>query len=49
MFQTFLELSVFFWKQKKYWMIPLAAMMLLLGALQVLQGTAFAPFIYALF
>jgi hypothetical protein len=49
MLQTLAELSAFFWKQKKYWMIPLVAMMVLLGALQILQGTAFAPFIYALF
>jgi hypothetical protein len=49
MVETLHELMVFFWRQRKLWMIPLVAMMVLLGVLQLLQGTAFAPFIYALF
>ncbi len=37
-------------QQKKWWLLPLAVVLLLLGALIVLtQGSALAPFIYALF
>jgi hypothetical protein len=36
--------------RKKYWMLPLILMTLLIGALLVLaQGSAIAPFIYTLF
>ncbi|WP_292528818.1 DUF5989 family protein [Methylocystis sp.] len=35
--------------RKKYWMAPVLVIMLLIGALIVLQGTAVAPFIYTLF
>lgn len=36
--------------RKKYWLLPVIILMLLLGALIVLaQGTAIAPFIYTLF
>jgi hypothetical protein len=36
--------------QKKWWLLPLVVVLLLLGGLIVLtQGTALAPFIYALF
>jgi hypothetical protein len=36
--------------RKKYWLIPLFGMMLILGALLVLaKGSAIAPFIYTLF
>jgi len=36
--------------RKKYWLLPIMLMMLLLGALIVLaQGSAVAPFIYTLF
>ena len=43
-----------FWKflraRKKYWLMPILIMMVLLGALIVLaQGSAVAPFIYTLF
>jgi hypothetical protein len=34
---------------KKYWLIPLLAVLLLMGALIILGGTAAAPFIYTLF
>ncbi len=34
---------------KKYWLIPLLIMLLILGLLIVLGGTAAAPFIYTLF
>lgn len=37
-------------QQRKWWLLPLAVVLLLLGALIVLtQGSALAPFIYALF
>ena len=37
-------------ERKKWWVLPIAAILLLLGALIVLtQGSALAPFIYALF
>lgn len=36
--------------RKKYWLLPIILVMLLLGTLIVLaQGSAVAPFIYALF
>ena len=36
--------------QKKWWVLPIAIALLLLGAIIVLtQGSALAPFIYALF
>jgi hypothetical protein len=36
--------------RKKYWLLPILLMVLLLGALIVLtQGSAFAPFIYTIF
>jgi hypothetical protein len=34
---------------KKWWIIPIVLVMLLLGALVVLGGTGAAPFIYTLF
>jgi hypothetical protein len=34
---------------KKYWLIPLLLILLALGALVLLGGTAAAPFIYSLF
>jgi len=37
-------------ERKKWWVLPIAVVLLLLGALIVLtQGSALAPFIYALF
>lgn len=37
-------------EQKKWWILPLAGALLLFGVLIVLaQGSALAPFIYALF
>ena len=48
---TFLkELWGFMRSRKKYWLMPIVVMMVLLGALIVLaQGSAVAPFIYTLF
>jgi hypothetical protein len=44
------ELWRFMRVRKKYWMIPIILLMLLVGSLVVLtQGSAVAPFIYTLF
>jgi len=44
------ELWAFLKARKKFWLAPIIAIMLLLGALIVLaQGSAIAPFIYTLF
>ena len=44
------ELWAFMRARKKYWLIPIIIMMVILGALIVLaQGSAVAPFIYTLF
>jgi hypothetical protein len=34
---------------KKYWLVPIIVVLLALGLLVVLSGTAAAPFIYTLF
>jgi len=44
-----LELWDYLKTRKKYWIAPVLVIMLLIGALIVLQGTAVAPFIYTLF
>lgn len=44
------ELWAFMKARKKFWMLPIMAMMVLLGGLIVLtKGSAVAPFIYTLF
>jgi hypothetical protein len=44
------ELWAFVKVRKKYWLLPIMAMMVLFGGLVVLaKGTAVAPFIYTLF
>ena len=44
------ELWEFLRMRKKFWLLPILAVMLLMGALLVLaQGSAIAPFIYTLF
>jgi len=44
------EFFLFLVERKKYWLIPLAVILLLLSLLVVLsQGTALAPFIYSIF
>ena len=52
--EAFLELIVDIWDflkvRKKYWLVPIIFSLLLIGALIVLtEGTAVAPFIYAIF
>lgn len=44
------ELWAFVRTRKKFWMLPILIVMLLIGGLLVLaQGSAVAPFIYTLF
>ena len=43
------ELWSFVRNRKKYWLIPIIVVLLLLGVLVFLSGTAAAPFIYTLF
>jgi hypothetical protein len=50
MIEFMTDLWGFMKERKKFWMAPIIAVMLLLGALIVLsQGSAVAPFIYTLF
>lgn len=44
------ELWAFMKARKKFWLLPIVIVLLLLGGLLVLaQGSAIAPFIYTLF
>jgi hypothetical protein len=44
------ELWAFARARKKFWLVPILAIMILMGAMFVLaQGSAIAPFIYSLF
>jgi hypothetical protein len=44
------ELWAFLRERKKFWMVPILLVMVMLGALIVMtQGSAVAPFIYTLF
>jgi hypothetical protein len=50
MFELLKDISGFMMKRKKFWLLPVIVVMILLGALLVLgQGSAVAPFIYTLF
>ncbi len=50
MFELFQDLFAFMRERKKYWLLPVVVILVLLGALLVLaQGSAIAPFIYTLF
>ena len=50
MFSTVRELIAFLWTRRKFWMVPLVLVMLLIGAAQIVShGSAIGPFIYALF
>jgi len=45
-----MELWAFMKERKKFWLLPIVTVLLLLGSLIVLtQGSAVAPFIYTLF
>ncbi len=44
------EIYTFMRTRKKYWLLPIMVMMVILGGLIVMaQGSAVAPFIYTLF
>jgi hypothetical protein len=44
------ELWLFMRERKKFWLLPIVVVLVLVGGLVVLtQGTAVAPFIYTLF
>lgn len=43
------ELWLLLRHNKKYWMLPILVLLLVLGALIILGGSAAAPFIYRLF
>lgn len=43
------ELWAMLTQRKKYWLIPIVVVLLLLGVLAFLSGTSAAPFIYTLF
>ncbi len=44
------ELWMFLKERKKFWLLPIILMMLLLGGILILaQGSVVAPFIYTLF
>ena len=45
----FKEFSAFLMENKKWWLVPILIVFLLLGVLLVLGGTGAAPFIYTLF
>jgi len=45
-----LELWAFLRERKKFWLLPIIVLMLVIGGLLILaQGSALAPFIYTLF
>ncbi|MBI3837594.1 MAG: hypothetical protein HY288_06640 [Planctomycetia bacterium] len=46
---AFGELVQFLRHNKKWWLTPIVIMLLLVGVLVILGGTAAAPFIYTLF
>ena len=43
------EFWYFLGRSRKWWMLPILLMLLLVGTLLVMAGTAVGPFIYALF
>jgi hypothetical protein len=50
MIDLFRDLFAFMRERKKYWLAPVVIVLLILGALIVFaQGSAIAPFIYAIF
>jgi hypothetical protein len=50
MFDLLKDLWGFMQERKKFWLMPIIVVLLLLGGLLVLaQGSAIAPFIYTLF
>ena len=50
MIDLMIDLWAFLKERKKFWLLPIILVLLLLGALIVFtQGSAIAPFIYTLF
>lgn len=50
MFGILRDLWIYIRLQKKYWLIPIVLMMVLMGGIVVLsKGSAIAPFVYTLF
>lgn len=50
MFELLNDIGRFMLKRKKFWLLPIMVVMILLGALLVVgQGSVVAPFIYTLF
>ncbi len=50
MFDLMKDLWLFLRERKKFWLLPIILVLLILGALIILtQGSAIAPFIYTLF
>ncbi|MBI3993443.1 MAG: hypothetical protein HY342_09225 [Candidatus Lambdaproteobacteria bacterium] len=50
MFELLKDLWAFLRERKKFWLLPIIVLSLLLGTLLVFtQGSAIAPFIYTLF
>tara|TARA_Y100001970_G_C13838704_1_gene653375 strand:- start:175 stop:324 length:150 start_codon:yes stop_codon:yes gene_type:complete len=48
--KTFLELILFFFKSKKYFLIPIVIFLAILGFMIIISsGSTLAPFIYAIF
>ncbi|MEM7302345.1 MAG: DUF5989 family protein [Pseudomonadota bacterium] len=48
--RTVLELLRFFARRKKYWLIPVVTIMIVIGAILIFaQGSVVAPLIYTLF
>jgi drug/metabolite transporter superfamily protein YnfA len=43
------ELLRFLWQAKRWWLVPMVIMLLLISVLLVVQQSALAPFIYTLF
>ncbi len=43
------EIWCFLRDNRKWWLLPIIAILILVGGLIVLSGTALAPFIYTLF
>ena len=43
------EFLAFLKQNKKWWMLPIVAIILLFGLLLILAGTGAAPFLYSLF
>jgi hypothetical protein len=46
---VWIDLAVFLWQNKSWWLIPVVLALGLLGVLVVLAGSAGAAFIYTLF